>query len=67
VIQAGATVWVVEFKVVAGESATGAALAQLRARDYAAAYRAAPGVTRVIELGVEFSKTTRRIVGWMCA
>nr|BAL57877.1 hypothetical conserved protein [uncultured beta proteobacterium] len=66
VVQAGATVWVIEFKVVAGENATGAALAQLRARDYASAYRTAPGVTRVIELGVEFSKATRRIVGWMC-
>jgi hypothetical protein len=64
VVQAGATVWVIEFKVIEGEEATGAALAQLHARDYAAAYRHAPGVTRVIELGVEFSKTTRRIVGW---
>ncbi|WP_217126310.1 PD-(D/E)XK nuclease domain-containing protein, partial [Hydrogenophilus thiooxidans] len=64
VVQAGATVWVIEFKVIEGEQATGAALAQLRARDYASAYRTAPGVTRVIELAVEFSKTTRRIVGW---
>ncbi|BBD77882.1 hypothetical protein HPTL_1622 [Hydrogenophilus thermoluteolus] len=64
VIEAGATVWVIEFKVVFGEAATGEALAQIQARDYAAPYRGKPGVARVIELGVEFSKTRRTLVGW---
>lgn len=64
VIEAGATVWVIEFKVVSGDAATGEALAQIQARDYAAPYRGKPGVARVIELGVEFSKTRRTLVGW---
>lgn len=64
-VRLGELVWLLEFKLVDGETPTGAALAQLRARDYAAKYRQ-PGV-RVIELGVEFSTTQRRIVGWQVA
>lgn len=59
------TAWVFEFKVVDGEQGTGEALRQLQARDYAAKYRGAPGIERVIEVGVEFSRTRRQIVGWM--
>ncbi len=55
-------VWVIEFKLVDGDAVTGAALAQLKAKDYAAKYRM-PGM-HVIELGVEFSTTQRQIVGW---
>ncbi|HNQ49640.1 MAG TPA: hypothetical protein PKI22_09545, partial [Hydrogenophilus thermoluteolus] len=50
--------------LVSGDAATGEALAQIQARDYAAPYRGKPGVARVIELGVEFSKTRRTLVGW---
>jgi hypothetical protein len=59
------TVWVFEFKVVDGDAPTGAALAQLKKKDYAAKYRA-PDVT-VIEVGVEFSTARRQIVGWEVA
>jgi hypothetical protein len=59
------TVWVFEFKVVDGDAPTGAALAQLKERNYAAKYRA-PSVT-VIEVGVEFSSARRQIVGWETA
>jgi len=65
-VRHGATVWVFEFKVVE-EEATGEALRQLQARNYAAKYRGAPGVERVIEVGVEFSKQRRAIVGWEVA
>ncbi|MEJ5243682.1 MAG: PD-(D/E)XK nuclease domain-containing protein, partial [Desulfomicrobiaceae bacterium] len=64
-VRAGDVAWVLEFKVVDGEAPTGAALAQLRAKNYAAKYRA-PGIT-VIELGVEFSTVKRQIVGWEVA
>lgn len=57
------TVWVFEFKVVEDEG-TGEALRQLQAKDYAAKYRGAAGISRVIEVGVEFSRAKRRIVGW---
>jgi hypothetical protein len=62
-VRHGATVWVFEFKVVDND-ATGEALKQLKARDYAAKYRGAPGLERVIEVGVEFSRQRRAIVGW---
>jgi hypothetical protein len=65
-VRHGATVWVFEFKVVDND-ATGEALRQLQARDYAAKYRGAPAVERVIEVGVEFSKQRRAIVGWEVA
>jgi len=55
-------VWVIEFKLVDGDTATGAALAQIQAKNYAVKYRA-PGV-HVIELGIEFSTGQRQIVGW---
>ncbi|WP_333708213.1 ATP-binding protein [Tepidimonas ignava] len=58
------TAWVFEFKVVDGDQGTGEALRQLQAKDYAAKHRGAPGVERVIEVGVEFSRTRRQIVGW---
>jgi len=54
-------VWIIEFKLV-GDQATGEAIQQLKAKNYAANYRK-PGVT-VIELGIEFSQTQRQIVGW---
>ncbi|WP_243646481.1 ATP-binding protein [Tepidimonas ignava] len=58
------TAWVFEFKVVDGDQGTGEALRQLQAKDYAAKHRGAPGVERVIEVGVEFSRSKRQIVGW---
>ncbi|MFN3957583.1 MAG: AAA family ATPase [Tepidimonas ignava] len=58
------TAWVFEFKVVEGDQGTGEALRQLQAKDYAAKHRGAPGVERVIEVGVEFSRSKRQIVGW---
>jgi len=51
--------WLIEFKVIAGEQATGEALAQLVARNYAAKYDG-----KIIQLGIEFSKEKRQIVGW---
>ncbi len=66
VVRVGGIVWVFEFKVVP-DDATGEALRQIQARDYAAKYRGAPGVERVIEVGVEFSKKQRKIVGWEIA
>ena len=64
-IRIGALVYVLEFKVIDGDESTGEALVQLKARDYAAKYRV-PGV-RTIEIGIEFSRTKRRIVGWEVA
>ncbi|MFN3956289.1 MAG: AAA family ATPase [Tepidimonas ignava] len=58
------TAWVFEFKVVDGDQGTGEALRQLQTKDYAAKHRGAPGVERVIEVGVEFSRSKRQIVGW---
>jgi hypothetical protein len=65
-VRHGATVWIFELKVVDND-ATGEALKQLKARDYAAKYRGAPGVERVVEVGAEFSKQRRAIVGWEVA
>ncbi|TSE19018.1 putative AAA-ATPase [Tepidimonas alkaliphilus] len=59
--------WVIEFKVIDGDAPTGEAMRQLKARDYAAKHRGAPGITEVIELGVEFSRARRQIVGWEVA
>ncbi len=64
-IRLGRIVYLLEFKVIDGDAPTGEALAQLKARDYAAKYRA-PGV-EVIEIGIEFSKSKRQIVGWEVA
>ncbi|MCS6773105.1 MAG: ATP-binding protein [Anaerolineae bacterium] len=60
----GDRVYLFEFKVVAGKQATGEALAQLKARDYAAKYRADGRVVYLI--GVEFSESLRQVVGWEC-
>jgi len=53
-------VWLFEFKVIEGETATGEALAQLEAKNYAAKYAGAV----LIQIGIEFSKAKRQIVGW---
>ncbi|TSE26207.1 putative AAA-ATPase [Tepidimonas sediminis] len=67
VIRHAGRAWVIEFKVVDGEQPTGEAMRQLKARDYAAKHRGAPGITEVIELGVEFSRAKRQVVGWEVA
>jgi hypothetical protein len=66
-LRAGSTVWLFEFKVVDGDAPTGEALAQLIRRDYAAKYRAAPEVEKLLQVGVEFSASRRQIVGWEVA
>jgi len=66
-LRAGSTVWLFEFKVVDGDAPTGEALAQLIGRDYAAKYRTAPEVERLLQVGVEFSASRRQIVGWEVA
>ncbi len=60
-VRFGSDVFLFEFKVVemAGE---GAALAQLRDRDYAAKYRGREG--DVFLVGVEFSRETRNVAGF---
>ena len=60
-VRFGGNVYLFEFKVVemAGE---GAAMAQLRERDYAAKYRGGDG--EVFLVGVEFSRKTRNVVGF---
>ena len=67
-VKHGGTAWVFEFKVVddthEASQGTNSALAQLQARDYAAKYRGTPGIEQVIEVGVEFSRSQRRIVRW---
>ncbi|MBZ4648236.1 MAG: hypothetical protein JG760_487, partial [Desulfomicrobiaceae bacterium] len=42
-------------------------LRQIQERNYAAAYRGKAAVERVVEVGVEFSKVRRQIVGWEVA
>ncbi len=63
-VRAGGQVYLFEFKVVeqAGE---GAALAQLRERDYAAKYRG--GREPIHLLGVEFSRETRNVTAFEVA
>ena len=63
-VRAGGQVYLFEFKVVeqAGE---GAALAQLRERDYAAKYRGGPEPIHL--LGVEFSRETRNVTAFEVA
>lgn len=61
-VRFGRRVYLFEFKVVDDPHATGEALAQLKARDYAAKYRAQGHDVYLI--GVEFSRQTRQIVGW---
>ncbi|MCX7675116.1 MAG: PD-(D/E)XK nuclease domain-containing protein, partial [Bdellovibrionaceae bacterium] len=61
VIRQGDRVWVIEFKVV-DQEASGESLKQLQQKNYAAKYKKS-GV-QVIELGIEFSRAKRQIVGW---
>ena len=58
VVRLGAQVFVFEVKVV-GEKPTGAALAQIRERDYAAKYRRSGEPVHLI--GVEFSRESRNL------
>ena len=60
-VRFGGDVYVFEFKVVELEP-EGAAMAQLRERDYAAKYRGGGG--RVHLVGVEFSRAERNVVGF---
>jgi PD-(D/E)XK nuclease superfamily len=61
VIEFNNTIFIFEFKVVANE-ATGAALQQIKQKNYAEKYRAQQKPLYLI--GVEFSKTQRQIVGF---
>jgi len=54
-------IYVIEFKVVDEDAATGTALAQIKAKGYADKYR---GQGEVYLLGVEFDKNSRNIVGF---
>jgi len=54
-------IYLFEFKVVELEP-EGKALAQLKAKDYAAKYRAAGVPIHLV--GIEFSKESRRVVGF---
>ncbi len=60
-VRFGGNVYLFEFKVVEMEP-KGAAMAQLRAKDYAAKYRGGGG--EVFLVGVEFSRETRNVVGF---
>jgi hypothetical protein len=53
---------IIEFKRIDGDQPTGEAIAQLRQRGYADKYRA--DGRPIWLLGVEFSSTTRNVVGW---
>ncbi|MEZ0329255.1 MAG: ATP-binding protein [Dissulfuribacterales bacterium] len=55
-------IYLFEFKVIDGEEPTGEALQQLLSRDYAAKYR--DGKTEIVQIGIEFSRTKRQVVGW---
>jgi len=61
-VRFGNRVFLFEFKIVDGENATGEALRQLKSRDYAAKYR--NGQNEIIQIGIEFSRSLRQIVGW---
>ena len=61
VVRHGGAVYLFEFKVVE-QASRGAALAQLRARDYAGKHRAAGRPMRLI--GVEFSSAERNLVAF---
>lgn len=54
-------VYLFEFKVI-DDQPTGTALQQLIARDYAAKYKAPD--TRIVGVGIEFSKAARNVVGF---
>ncbi len=51
-----------EFKVIKGKAPTGEAIQQLISKDYAAKYR--DGKTEIVQIGIEFSRTKRQVVGW---
>ena len=53
---------IIEFKRIDGDAPTGEAIAQLRQRGYADKYRT--DGRPIWLLGVEFSSTTRSVVGW---
>jgi len=57
-------VYLFEFKVIDGETPTGEAIKQLKTKDYAAKYRGK--YPNIFQIGIEFSKTKRQIVGWDC-
>ena len=61
VVRHGGAVYLFEFKVVE-QASRGAALAQLRARDYAGKHRAASRPMRLV--GVEFSSAERNLVAF---
>lgn len=53
-------VYIFEFKMVESTEGDGSALAQIKAKDYAAPYR--DGQTRIFLIGMEFSQPVRNIV-----
>ena len=55
-------VYIFEFKVIEGEQADGSALQHIKQKNYAAKY--ADGEQRIFLVGMEFSKTTRNIIGF---
>ncbi|MEF3169288.1 MAG: PD-(D/E)XK nuclease domain-containing protein, partial [Deltaproteobacteria bacterium] len=57
-------VYLFEFKVIDGEEPTGEAIKQLKTKGYAAKYKSK--YTDVLQIGIEFSKLKRQIVGWEC-
>ncbi len=61
-IRYGNRVYLFEFKVIEGEEATGEAIKQLISKGYASKYR--DSKTEVIQIGIEFSRVKRQIVGW---
>lgn len=61
-IRFGNRVYLFEFKIVDGEAPTGEAMQQLIVRNYAAKYR--NDQTEIVQIGIEFSRVRRSIVGW---
>lgn len=55
-------VYIFEFKMVDGTTGDGSAMAQIKAKDYAAPYR--DGQHRIFLIGMEFSAQVRNIVGF---
>ncbi len=55
-------VYLFESKVIKGVEPTCEAIQQLIAKDYAAKYR--NGKNEIVQIGIEFSRTKRRVVGW---
>ncbi len=61
-VRFGNRVYLFEFKVIDGEGPTGEAIQQLLSKDYAAKYK--DGKSEVVQIGIEFSRTKRQVVGW---